>query len=73
MNILADRTDYRTYVVQAMSEATMDERTKQWKYALFNVQTGQRQGFATLDALFAALVDQLVVPQPIVINEISYP
>ena len=53
---------YRTYVLTAWQERSRDPAVPPvWRFSLLDPSTGQRRGFASLEALVAALKQELAI------------
>jgi hypothetical protein len=56
-NILSNPPSYHTYLLRCWQERSTEgvEAIKVWRFSLEDPRTGQRQGYATLEALLASL------------------
>jgi hypothetical protein len=56
---------YRTYVLTAREERSRNPGVPTvWRFSLMDPSTGRRRGFASLEALAAALEQELAVERP---------
>jgi hypothetical protein len=56
---------YRTYVLTAWEERSRNPGVATvWRFSLLDPSTGRRRGFASLEALVAALQQELAVERP---------
>lgn len=62
MTIQPDPPRYRSYLLRCWEERShLPRGPTVWRFSLQNPHTGERRGFASLEALFAALQSQLEV------------
>jgi hypothetical protein len=62
VNILSSPPPYHTFLLRCWQERSTEgiEAIKVWRFSLEDPRTGERQGFATLEALLASLQTALL-------------
>ena len=61
MSISLESPDYALYVLRCWEIHSQQAQTRVWRFILEEPNTGKRRGFASLEALTAALQKELAV------------
>jgi hypothetical protein len=62
--VLEKSAHYRTYLLAAWEERSRNPAIPAtWRFSLLDPSTGQRRGFASLEALAAALKQELAIEE----------